>query len=299
MERDVPLADKTTFRIGGRADFLARARDLEELAEVIGWANENTGGYVLLGGGSNLLISDQGLAETVIILGDGFKNLELTETGGTSVGIRVGAAARLARLTGLAAREGLAELAFTAGIPGTVGGAAAMNAGTPEGDMSRVVGRLTVIGPDGRRRRFARKELTYGYRSLDLEPGAVIVEAELEADKSDPESVAARIRQTVRRRRVRQPRAAGSAGSFFRNPEGDFAGRLIEAAGLKGRRVGRAEVSAEHANFIVNLGGATAEEVLTLAGEVRDKVAERFGVELRPEVRFLGRGRERWPWIRS
>ncbi len=292
------LAPYTTFGIGGPAEVVYFPRRTEDLKRVF---KIHQGGEepVFLGGGSNVLVSDEGTAEPVVIMRQGFDQLEWRDVGGGRVLIRVGAGVASAALVSRAAEEGWADLTFLAGIPGTVGGAAVMNAGYGKKTMAEVVAALTVMEADGESIRLERRDLDYGYRRLNLAQGAVVVEAELESGLGDSDKVSEEIRESRDKRARTQPKGVRSAGSFFKNPENDFAGRLIEAAGLKGLTHGGAQVSPVHANFIVNTGSATAREVLTLAQEVRDKVEARFNVCLQPEVRFIGRGGERWPWMGS
>ncbi len=294
-----PLAPFTTFGIGGPADVLYLPRKVEDLERVFRLHRAGDEAPICLGGGSNVLISDQGVAEPVVVLKYGLDTLETEEFSGEEVLIRAGAGATSAALVGRAAREGWADLVFLAGIPGTVGGAAVMNAGYGERAMAGVVEALKVLEPGGETRRVGRDKLDYGYRRLSLERGTVVLEVELKSRAGDPREVDREIKEALRRRREGQPKGVKSAGSFFKNPENDFAGRLIESAGLKGRRCGRAQVSPVHANFIVNTGSATAEEVMTLAQEVREEVKAKFEITLEPEVRYIGRGGERWPWMGS
>jgi UDP-N-acetylmuramate dehydrogenase len=187
------------------------------------------------------------------------------------------------------ADRGRSGLEFAVGIPGTVGGWMRMNAGTREREMKDVVESVAIADPSGRGvRELSAAELRFRYRSLELEPGAVVVGARLRTSEEDPERVRARMRTLLDERRATQPLDRLSCGSVFKNPEGDHAGRLIEAAGLKGRRSGDAEISDVHANFIVNRGGATASDVLRLIEIARTEVARRFSVELETEVEIVG-----------
>ncbi|MBW1711958.1 MAG: UDP-N-acetylmuramate dehydrogenase, partial [Deltaproteobacteria bacterium] len=281
-----PLAKWTTFRIGGPAEVLCLPRGLDQLRTILAWAGERTKPITLLGGGSNVLVSDQGLAGAVVVLREGFDQVDEQTGGRDRVRIKAGAGLKLARLTALAGQKGWADLVFLAGIPGTLGGATMMNAGTGQAAMDQVVRRLRVVDPAGRSRDLASSELNFSYRRLGLDPDLTVVEVELESRLAPAQEVAGRIKAALELKRQTQPLNWASAGSFFKNPPGDFAGRLIEAAGLKGARVGQAQVSEVHANFIVNLGSATAEEVLTLAAKVKREVKAGFQVELKPEVRF-------------
>lgn len=294
-----PLAPFTTFGIGGSADVVYMPKKTEDLKRVVKINRAQGENPVFLGGGSNVLVSDEGVAEPVVILKRGFDRIEHEEPVSGKVLIRAGAGVSSAGLVSEAARRGWADLVFLAGIPGTIGGAAVMNAGYGDRAVADVITRLKVIEADGETIELGRKELNYSYRRLELNKGVVVVEVELGSRLEDPEKVGREVREARKKRRETQPKRVKSAGSFFKNPGDDFAGRLIEAAGLKGERVGQAQVSPVHANFIVNTGSATALEVMTLAQKVRDEVMARFNVQLRPEVRFIGRGGERWPWMGS
>ncbi len=295
--RNEPLRRWTGFKIGGPADYLCLPRNVDQLLAVIRWANAHGQEITYLGGGYNILASDKGVRGVVVVLKEGFDHLVQGPIGAGRVRIIAGAGVSLARLVAMAGRDGWADLTFLAGIPGTTGGALVMNAGAWGGSMEQVIERLTLVNGHGQPRELAAEELEFSYRFVRLPQPAVVVEMELISRLADPTEVSSQIKASLEARRRRQPTDRPSAGSFFKNPPGDYAGRLIEAAGLKGERVGEAMVSPVHANFIVNLGQATAEDVLTLASLVRDEVKARFGVELEPEVRFIGEGRERWPWL--
>ncbi|MCG8376344.1 MAG: UDP-N-acetylmuramate dehydrogenase [Chlorobiales bacterium] len=292
-----PLAPWTSFRIGGPAEVLFLPKDVDGVGRVLDGIRQKEAPVTVIGGGSNVLISDQGIRGPVVILGKHLNRVNLYLEDETAT-VRAWAGAGLAQLTALAAKEGLADLVFLAGIPGTAGGATVMNAGTGAESMDRVVTGLIIMESSGNVRRLERDELGFGYRSSKLTPEAIILEVELTSRLAPAAQVAGEIKAALAARRTKQPAGLSSAGSFFKNPGDDFAGRLIQEAGLKGERVGQAQVSEVHANWIVNLGGATAEEVMTLAQRVRTRVEEKFEVSLEPEVRFLGEGEERWPWMR-
>jgi len=294
---DEPLAGWTSFGIGGPAEILCLPTDEDQLRQVLDWARQAGRPVTVLGGGSNVLISDRGVPGLVIILRQGFDRISHQPLGPEEVLIRAGAGFSSGRLVSLAGEHGWLDLAFLAGVPGSIGGAAVVNAGAAEGWMSDVVQGLRVLNGQGRSRRLDRAELDYTYRCLRLDPDKIVVEVELKSRLAEPGTVSQMIGRWLKRRRVRQPGGAGSAGCFFKNPPRDSAGRLIEAVGLKGRRCGAAMISDVHANFIVNLGRARAADVMVLAERARTEVWIRFGIELEPEVRFLGRGREKWPWL--
>jgi len=248
--------------------------------------------WAVLGGGSNLLVADCGFRGAVLKLDEGFQYVERAEGAGDDVGVVVGGAVLLPQLTALLADEGLGGLEWAAGIPGTLGGAVLMNAGAHDAAMSDAVAAVRIATPQGDRW-LEPTLLSFEYRSADLPRAAVVSAARLRLYRDDPAAVQARRRELLRDRRRQQPRGGRSFGCAFRNPPGDSAGRLLERAGMKGIRRGGAEVSARHANFIVNVGEASATDVLMLMGMMRETVQRREGVVLDPEVRLLGAA---FPW---
>lgn len=278
-----PLAGHTTWGIGGPAWCLARAHDAGEAAAVLLAAAQAGVPVKALGRGSNLLVADEGFAGVALCLKG-----ELARVEALGQAMRAGGGAHLPAAVKLAARLGLAGLEWAAGIPGSVGGAVAMNAGASGGQMSGVLAEVDLLMPGGGRQTLPASALEPGYRRGGLPAGALVLFATLDLRPDDPAAVAMRTRAVLDRRRASQPLAARTAGSVFKNPPGDFAGRLIEQAGLKGLSVGPAMVSPRHANFIENRGGASARQVLDLMDEVRRRVRERFGVELAPEVEVVG-----------
>lgn len=282
VKQNEPLAGFTTFRVGGPADLLVEAEDVDDLVAVA----EVLGGRLpvaVVGRGSNLLVSDEGFRGVAIRLGKAFRAHDRTDRG-----LRLGGSVYLPAAAKLTARLGLTGFEFAAEIPATFGGAVRMNAGAHGRSMADVL--LWAESVDlttGQRQHLSVHDLAYGYRSSTMRGTQVVVAGEIELAPDDPAMVASRIRDHLAWRREHQP-PGRSAGSVFKNPDGDSAGRLIEAAGLKGHRIGGAEVSVVHANFIVADRDATASDVWRLIGSVRDVVRERFGVDLEPEVRFLG-----------
>jgi UDP-N-acetylmuramate dehydrogenase len=243
--------------------------------------------HYVVGAGFNLLALDEPLEGVVLQLGK-LRRLEERPNGG----LRAEAGVSHSQITRFCVDRGLSGLEFACGIPGTVGGWVAMNAGVPDREMSDAVREIEVISPSGRKlQHIARDDLSFMYRALrGLAPGSVIVSALFEVSVSASEVVRAEVDELLARRSATQPLNVPSCGSVFKNPPGDFAGRLIEAAGLKGRRRGGAEISRLHANFIANLGGASAEDILGLIDEARDAVWQTSGTWLVPEVRTLGGG---------
>jgi UDP-N-acetylmuramate dehydrogenase len=240
--------------------------------------------WVVVGKGSNLLVADAGYQGAVLVLGREFKRH--TPEGGL---LKTGAGTALAVLVQDAFHAGLAGLEWAVGIPGTVGGALAMNAGTRDLCIGDTVESVTLLVPGDGLRLLKGRDVTWGYRESGLSERGIIVEAALSVREDDPVRVRARMERMLRERKTTQPLGLPSAGSVFRNPQGDSAGRLIESAGCKGVRRGGAEVSTVHANFIVNTGGATAADIYGLVRKLQMTVRDTHGVDLRPEIRFLGR----------
>ena len=278
-----PMSRHTTFRVGGPADVLFLPESEEQLIRALALADEAGVPCVVIGNGSNLVVRDGGIRGLVIALGEGMA--AIARTGDTLTAL---AGASLARVAAYAQASGLAGLEFASGIPGTLGGGCAMNAGAYGGQLSDVLIDARVL-LEGTVRTLTVNQMQMGYRtSLPLREGGIVISARFALTPDDPEAIAERMRALNARRRDKQPLNYPSAGSTFKRPEGYFAGALIEQAGLKGKRVGGAQVSEKHAGFIVNTGGATAKDILTLIGIVQDEVSARFGVRLETEVRILG-----------
>ena len=281
---DEPLARHTTYRIGGPADLYIEVDSLAGLRQVISVLKDEGVEWTVLGKGSNILAADAGYRGAIIVLGRTFRTHSVIE----DERIVAGAGAILATIVRDVFNKGLAGLELAVGVPGTLGGALAMNAGTSEVGIGSVVESVTYLTPEGELKRLGGSEIEWTYRASSLRGAGVILESSLKLVQSDVAEVRRRMEAILRRRRNSQPLSIPSAGSTFRNPPGDSAGRLIEAVGLKGERVGGAQISEKHANFIVNRMGASAEDVVSLITLARNRVKEEHGIELRPEVRFLG-----------
>jgi UDP-N-acetylmuramate dehydrogenase len=284
---DEPLARHTSMRVGGPADVLALPESASELAEVLAGTSSAGVRVTLLGGGSNVLVGDGGIRGVVVKLGRGFSAVDWTETP-AGPRARAGAAVQLGRLARAAVSRGLAGLEYAEGIPGTVGGALFMNAGAYGGDLSGVVAAVEGIVPGEGRVELGGAALRFRYRRAELPRGFVVTAVTFALTHDAPDAVRTRMNEARRRRLAGQPQGNPSAGSIFKNPNGDFAGRLIEGAGLKGARAGRACISDRHANFIVNEGGARAADVKALMDVAQREVWERSGVWLEPEVQLVG-----------
>jgi UDP-N-acetylmuramate dehydrogenase len=283
---DVPMSRHTSLRIGGPADALVTPIDRAELCDLLRLCAEHELPRTLLGAGFNLLIRDAGLAGVVVCL----KKLRaLSQRPGPSVYAEAGVSH--ASVTRFCVERGLTGLEFGAGIPGTVGGWIAMNAGIGIREQKDVVREIEIVTADGEESiRLGRDVLDFRYRELvGLPDGAVVVAALFDVDQSTTETVREEVERLLAQRHATQPLDVPSCGSVFRNPEGDYAGRLIERAGLSGERIGGAQISPVHANFIVNLGGASADDVLALIELARERIRKTDGIELETEVRILGR----------
>lgn len=279
-----PLAKYTTWEIGGPADLLLIPENEEQLSRALTLLHRHGTPWCVLGRGSNTLVSDKGVRGAVIKLGDGFDDVRFEGDKVTA-----GASYSFIKLSVMVGKEGLTGLEFAGGIPGTVGGAVYMNAGAHHSDVSRILQSADIIWEDGSRSVLGKEEMGFAYRhSILHERRGIVVRAVFELTSGDRKEIAAAMASYKDRRRRTQPLTMPCAGSVFRNPPGDHAARLIEAAGLKGMREGAAEVSQVHANFIVNHGGATAEDVLTLIRRVQTIIEQHNGIKLVPEVLLMG-----------
>lgn len=279
-----PMSRHTSFRIGGPADAMLIPRDINELKIALKHAKELNIPVTIIGNGSNLLVRDGGIRGLVIKLSG---TLDYVHISGNTV--RAGCGVLLSTLAHRVVDAGLKGLEFAAGIPGTLGGAVNMNAGAYDGEMKDVVVSARVLNMDGEETELTHEELGFAYRKSSLQDKRLLaIEVTMELSPGDKEESLAKIADLNRRRREKQPIALPSAGSVFKRPPGHYAGPLIEQAGLKGYRIGDAEVSTLHAGFIVNVGNATAKDVTDLIKHVQNKVLEQFGVKLEPEVRVIG-----------
>lgn len=282
-----PLSRHTSFRIGGPADIWVEVADAADIARVQKLAAAAELPLWVVGGGTNLLVADRGVRGVVMHLGRSFATVEW-ETAGDSAPVRAGAAMPLKKLVTLAIERGLEGLEFAEGIPGSTGGGLLMNAGAFGGEISEVVGYVEGVDRQGDERRIPREQLRFHYRNFDLEPGFIVTHIGLVLRAGVPDTIRARREDIKRRREARQPLGYPNAGSIFKNPPGEYAGRLIEAAGLKGLRIGGAMLSPQHANFIINLGSATAADVRALMRAAEERVWEVRRIRLQPEIKLVG-----------
>jgi UDP-N-acetylmuramate dehydrogenase len=279
---DEPLSRHTSLKVGGAADMFATPEDLDDLNTLLERCNENSVKWMLIGGGYNILVRDKGFRGVVISLSRMKDAIRLP-------GNRVRAQSGISnhRLVRFLETEGLSGLEFLIGIPGSVGGALAMNAGCHAHEIMECLESLTIIN-GGVINKVDVKDLQYGYRYLNIEAGAVIVDACFQLTADDPTAISVRGHDFLEKRRVGQQISYPSAGSFFQNPPGTQAWRLIDAAGVRGMIVGGAQVSEQHANFLVNRGGASANDFLELAKIVKERVWAVSGIDLVEEVRIVG-----------
>lgn len=284
LRTEEPMKLHTTFRIGGSAEFFAEPETESQIAELVRLCRKEQIPYMILGRGSNMLVSDDGIRGVVICLQSRWT---ACEADGEYITAQSGAT--LSSVAQLACKMGLAGLEFASGIPGTVGGGLRMNAGAYGGEMKDVVVSARVLTEEGTIISLSNEELQFGYRSSIIgKKGYTVLSCTMKLMPGDPEEIRNRMQDFNGRRREKQPLEYPSAGSMFKRPEGFFAGKLIQDAGLKGYRVGDAQVSEKHAGFVVNRGNATAAEIIKLCQDVQKKVNEQFGIVLEMEVRKVG-----------
>jgi UDP-N-acetylmuramate dehydrogenase len=293
---DEPMTRHTYFRVGGPAEAFVTPPDTAALEQLLSWCRAGRKPWMVIGGGSNLLVKDGGIGGVVISLGRCLKDIQRAE-GDSDIRLTAQAGVKLPSLCRYCIERGLAGLNFALGIPATVGGAIVMNAGTARGSMADVLESVGCLQPDGRWVRFDRRELDFSYRCLSWKGSGpnsageapIIVDGSFSLKPVDAKMLADEAEEIQKMRTAQQPLDQPSAGCFFKNPAPDrSAGELIEKAGLKGQQIGGARVSTRHANFIVNGGDATARDILALMELVQKRVAETFEVELVPEVKIVG-----------
>ena len=282
--REEPMKNHTTFRIGGNAEVFAAPDSADGIERVLQICREENIPCTVIGNGSNLLVGDRGVCGVVLQI---YRNYASIRIEGPDLYVQAGAL--LGQTAAAAAREGLTGLEFASGIPGTIGGAAAMNAGAYGGEMKDVLVWVKAIDRDGHVRQYAAEELELGYRTSRIQKEALVVlEVKLTLQQGDPVKIRERMEELKEQRVAKQPLEYPSAGSTFKRPEGYFAGKLIMDAGLRGFSVGDAQVSEKHCGFVINRGNATAADVMALVSQVQTIVEEKFGVRLELEVRKVG-----------
>lgn len=291
MEGDVSMEGLTTFRVGGRADLVVYPRHAADLKALLSLAHEEEVPVLVLGLGSNLLVTDEGIRGVVVNLREGFKTMSKPD----KTKMLFGAGVSLAKATAKTAGKGLKGLEFLSGIPGTMGGAVRMNAGAFGCEMKDVIEAVSFMNRKGDVFTLQREGLSFSYRNLALPEGDIILDCLLSLEEGDAGKIRERIRENALKRTGKQPYDKPTAGSVFKNPPHGFAGRLIEEAGLKGLQVGGAKVSEKHANFIENLGDASSADIIALMERMRNSVFEKSGILLEPEIRIVGEGAESAP----
>lgn len=283
VKEQEPMALHTTFRIGGPADYYVTPMTVEQVVGVRKWCKDQQMPMTLVGNGSNLLVGDGGIRGVVMTLG-GLNDIRIE---GTEV--RAGAGVMLATLAAQTAKAGLSGLQYAGGIPGTLGGGITMNAGAYGGELKDNLTEVLLLTEEGEAVWVPAAEMELGYRTSRIQrTGEPVLAAAFRLQPGEPEQILAEIQEFNARRREKQPLEYPSAGSTFKRPEGYFAGKLIQDAGLAGYRVGDAQVSEKHCGFVINRGRATAAQVLELVRQVQDRVQEQFGVKLEPEIRMIG-----------
>lgn len=281
-----PLGNHTTFRAGGPVEALYEVHTPAELIDLVAFLAQEKIPYFVIGRGSNILVPDEGLDAVAISLKGEFLTIETAE--GDAQALLVGAGASILDLLNHCQNHGLSGVEFLAGVPGTIGGAVGMNAGAFGGEIGERVRSVEFINGKGERHWLNRERLHFSYRHFERPPGAVITRVLFSLEKESGQWVRQRIVEYLKKKKAQQPLELPSAGSVFKNPPGHYAGKLIEDAGLKGKRIGGAMISPKHANFIVNTGQAKVADILALIHTTREKVKVRFGVDLDLEIEVLG-----------
>ena len=281
---DEPMSRHTTFRTGGPADIYIEPSGVEELKQVLDICREENVAYTIIGNGSNLLVGDGGYRGVLISFGKPFAQVTIE-----GAQVRTGAGALLSAVAKQVLNASLTGFEFAAGIPGTIGGAVVMNAGAYGGELCQVLREATVLTPEGEVKTLPAEELELGYRTSCIQKnGYIVLEAVLQLQPGNADDIRAVMDALASKRREKQPLEYPSAGSTFKRPEGHFAGRLIQDAGLRGFRVGGAQVSEKHCGFVINRDHATSADILSLCRQVQEMVKAQFGVELELEVKLLG-----------
>ncbi len=284
VQKDEPMKQHTTFRVGGNADYFVMPQDATEVKKIIELCKTVNMPYYVIGNGSNLLVSDTGYRGVIIQI---YKQMNNIEVHGETIKVQAGAL--LSRVGTVALEYGLTGFEFAAGIPGTVGGAVVMNAGAYGGEMKDIITNATVLTQEGEVKTLNKEELELGYRtSVIAKEGYIVLEAQYKLQKGEKELIRARMDELKTLRVTKQPLEYPSAGSTFKRPEGYFAGKLIQDAGLRGFQVGGAQVSEKHCGFVINKEQATAADVMELMRQVAERVRQEFGVTLEAEVKTLG-----------
>lgn len=285
MVQNADMRDFTSFKAGGKADLLVIPTNEDELKTILQKLSQRKLPFLMMGKGTNLLIRDGGYRGVIIRLEDAFSEIQVEDTT-----LIAGAGASLSSVARFAMEYGLSGMEFASGIPGSLGGGAFMNAGAYDGEMKDVVREVQVLSHDGLQTRLVSNEIMdYGYRFSSLmATQEIVLSATLNLVKGDREAISTKMKEFNDRRNLKQPMDWPSAGSFFKRPEGHYAGKLIQDAGLKGLTIGGAQVSPKHSGFIINIGEATATDIISLMHIIQATVLDQFGVRIEPEVRIVG-----------
>ena len=279
-----PMSKHTTFRVGGEAECMIVVETKDELAQIISYLGRLEQDYFVLGNGSNLLVGDKGYRGVIVKMGKRMGGIRVEQNH-----IAVGASAPLSLVATVAKEKGLSGLEFAAGIPGTVGGAIVMNAGAYGGEMKQIVQMVRVMDKEGQILTLDNDTMEFGYRtSIIKDRPFIVLGVVLKLTPGNEEEIGAKMEELMKQRKSKQPLEYPSAGSTFKRPEGYYAGKLIMDAGLRGYRIGGAQVSEKHCGFVINAGGATAADIKEVIEEIQERVRDRFHVRLEPEVVFLG-----------
>lgn len=281
LKIDEPLSRHTSLRIGGAARYFLELRNIEELTNVIEFSQKENLDFFILGEGTNVLFPDKGFSGLVIQLKGEFEKFSVGDNR-----VAAGAGVKLNNLVEKLSRKGLTGLEFASGIPGSVGGAIISNAGTKMGSMSDVIEEIKILS-DGKVKILKKEETNFSYRHCELPDTAIVLEVKLGLKNGKKSDIINKIKESLKQRKRNQPVSTRNAGCVFRNPEKYEAGKLIEAAGLKGTKFGNAEISKKHANFIINCGKARAEDVCNLIEKIRQTVKEKFDIDLELELKIV------------
>ena len=283
VEVDALMSKYTTFRIGGPAKYLVSPKTIDEIKDIIKLCKESNSKYYIIGNGSNIIVKDKGYSGLIIKLSKNFSHYKIEDNLIKAMG-----GILLSQVARIAYDNSLKGLEFASGIPGTLGGAIAMNAGAYGGEMCNSVISAKVLDEDGNVKTLSNKELEFEYRKSKVsKENLIVLEATMELEKGKKEEIQALMEDFAERRRSKQPLEYPSAGSTFKRPEGNYAGKLIMDAGLAGYRIGDAQVSKKHCGFVINTGKATANDIITLMEDVKEKVQDKFGIILEAEVKIL------------
>jgi len=288
VEFDVPLSGHTSIRVGGPADAVVWPAGEEILKQAIHWAKEKGISYFFLGKGSNTLVRDGGFRGLIINLTRGFRHFKLAKENGHFVWVEAEGGVPTQQLVRWAVEQGLSGLERLAGVPGTIGGNVFMNAGTYLGEIADLVEEVGICDARGKSQTLPKGKLQFDYRRCNISPSSVVVRALLRLEKGDKEKIEKCVREVFEKRGLAQPIELPNLGSVFKNPGKKKAWELVEEAGCKGVRVGKARISEKHANFIVNEGGATAKDVLVLIAMIKDRVKDACGIMLETEIKVIG-----------